>query len=616
VIPTLSRILKSIRARTRAKQRSVIPVPALAPGAELLGQYKDSGLREAPWIVRRADGRVIQLTRLLYVVAESLEGADGLDEVARRVGSAIDRIVTADNIVFLVENKLRPLGLLAGGDAAAPSAEAAAPLQLTMRARLVPARTVDALARLFQPLFAGSVVGAALALLVVGDVWLFGSHGLGGAFRQLILRPELALVVFALVVASVLFHELGHASACRYGGARPGVIGVGLYLIYPAFYTDVTDAYRLGRAGRIRTDLGGIYFNGLFVLGLFAVYAKTGFEPLLAVVAIEHLLVLNQFWPWLRLDGYYVLNDLTGVPDVLSRVRPVLRSIVPGRDADPRASELKPWVRVVLTTYSLVLVPTLFVLLVLVAWATPRLVSTAWSSFLVERIVCERALAAGDLGAAAIAAARALLVALPACGVLLGLSRMALRLLDATVARFGLRPSVRTAAVFAAGIACAIALTPTSHGEAAAPRPDDRDQPHGVTPSHPAARRGPMAPAGSTIAARSSDASTVPAPSTPAVRSAAMSPAMSTASRGARPTVANTGATTLSTAARTSTSTPSASSTVVTTPPSATDTAPPTPTTTPTTTDTPPTTTDTTPTTTTTTTDTLPMTTTTPTTGG
>jgi len=604
------------------EQRSVIPAPALAPGAELLGQYKDSGLREAPWLVRRADGRVIQLTRLLYVVAESLEGARGLDEVATRVGSVIDRIVTADNIVFLVENKLRPLGLLAGGDAGVPSAEAAAPLQLTMRARLVPARTVDALARLFQPLFAGSVVGAALALLVVGDVWLFGSHGLGGAFRQLILRPELALVVFALVVASVLFHELGHASACRYGGARPGVIGVGLYLIYPAFYTDVTDAYRLGRAGRIRTDLGGIYFNGLFVLGLFAVYAKTDFEPLLAVVAIEHLLVLNQFWPWLRLDGYYVLNDLTGVPDVLSRVRPVLRSIVPGRDADPRAAELKPWVRVVLTTYSLVLVPTLLVLLVLVAWATPRLVSTAWSSFLVERIVCERALAAGDLGTAAIAAARALLFALPACGVLLGLSRMALRLLDATVARFGLRPSVRTAVVFAAGIACAIALTPTSHGETAAPRPDDRDQPRGITPSRPAVRRGPMAPAGSTIAARWSDAATVPAPSTPAaVRSAATSPALSTASRGARTTrapaarttVTNAGATTLSTTASTSTSTPSASSTAVTTTPSATDTAPTTPTTTPTTTDTSPTTTDTS---SPTTTDTSPTTTTTPTTGG
>ena len=37
----------------------------------------------------------------------------------------------------------------------------------------------------------------------------------------------------------------------------------GLYLVYPAFYTDVTDSYRLDRAGRVRTDLGGVYFNVL-----------------------------------------------------------------------------------------------------------------------------------------------------------------------------------------------------------------------------------------------------------------------------------------------------------------------------------------------------------------
>ena len=44
---------------------------------------------------------------------------------------------------------------------------------------------------------------------------------------------------------------------------RPGVMGAGLYLVWPAFYTDVTDSYRLGRGGRLRTDLGGLYFNAI-----------------------------------------------------------------------------------------------------------------------------------------------------------------------------------------------------------------------------------------------------------------------------------------------------------------------------------------------------------------
>ena len=44
----------------------------------------------------------------------------------------------------------------------------------------------------------------------------------------------------------------------------------------------------------------------------------------LALIAIQHVLVLQQLTPWLRLDGYYIVSDLTGVPDILSRVRPAL----------------------------------------------------------------------------------------------------------------------------------------------------------------------------------------------------------------------------------------------------------------------------------------------------
>ena len=48
--------------------------------------------------------------------------------------------------------------------------------------------------------------------------------------------------------------------------------------MWPAFYTDVTDAYRLDRAGRLRTDLGGLYFNAIFALATFGVWALTGVE--------------------------------------------------------------------------------------------------------------------------------------------------------------------------------------------------------------------------------------------------------------------------------------------------------------------------------------------------
>ena len=94
------------------------------------------------------------------------------------------------------------------------------------------------------------------------------------------------------------FHEFGHAAAARYGGATPGAMGTGLYLVWPAFYTDVTDSYRLGRAGRVRTDLGGLYFNAIVAVAMFGVWWATGWDALLLVVATQVLQMVRQLLRW------------------------------------------------------------------------------------------------------------------------------------------------------------------------------------------------------------------------------------------------------------------------------------------------------------------------------
>src|SRR5256714_15659827 len=99
-------------------------------------------------------------------------------------------------------------------------------------------------------------------------------------------------------------HEWAHGTACSYGGARPGVMGAGIYIVFPAFYTDVTDAYRLGKGGRLRTDLGGVYFNTIFILATPGAYPLTGFEPLLLMSPFQHLRIMHPFFAFLRLDGY------------------------------------------------------------------------------------------------------------------------------------------------------------------------------------------------------------------------------------------------------------------------------------------------------------------------
>src|SRR5207302_6925710 len=144
---------------------------------------------------------------------------------------------------------------------------------------------------------------------------LYLVHGVAAGVHDALYAPGLLLVILAATVAAAAFHELGHAAALRYGGGMPRSMGAGLYIVYPAFYTDVSDNYRLGRWARVRTDLGGFYFNLVFSLGLMGVYHLTGEEFLLLVAVLIDLDVAHQCLPFVRLDGHWALADLTGIPD-------------------------------------------------------------------------------------------------------------------------------------------------------------------------------------------------------------------------------------------------------------------------------------------------------------
>ena len=48
--------------------------PRLADGTELMGEFRDSGDSQPPSLVRRPDGQVIQMSKLLYLTAAALDG--------------------------------------------------------------------------------------------------------------------------------------------------------------------------------------------------------------------------------------------------------------------------------------------------------------------------------------------------------------------------------------------------------------------------------------------------------------------------------------------------------------------------------------------------------------
>ncbi|HJR45143.1 MAG TPA: M50 family metallopeptidase [Actinomycetota bacterium] len=388
--------------------------PQRADGLQMLGRFEGSGHRDAPALVRRVDGQVVQLTPLLDAVLEAIDGRRDHGAIAKAVAASTGKVAGEEDIHFLIEQKLRPLGLLQEPDGSQPSARKANPL-LGIRLRMVVSneRVTRGIAAPFSKLFVPPVVAVVTLAFLVLTAWLLVDHGLAPAVRQALYEPGLLLLVLALTTVSAGFHELGHAAACTYGGGKPGAMGMGLYLVWPAFYTDVTDAYRLDRRARLRVDLGGIYFNAIFALVAFGLWAATGWEALLAVIPLQVLQMLRQLIPLVRLDGYHILADLTGVPDLFAHIKPILLGMLPTRWGRAENKALKPRVRVVVVAWVLLVVPLLMVALGLTVVVAPRLIATAWDSAGVQWNEMTAAWANGERAGAAVEGLSILALAIP-----------------------------------------------------------------------------------------------------------------------------------------------------------------------------------------------------------
>lgn len=405
--------------------------PARADGVQLLGESKGSGYREAPSLIRRADGQTLQLTRLLYLILEAADGTRSLEDIARVVSPVFGRQVSADNVSALVQSQLLPLGLLRLADGAEPEVKRSDPL-LGMRFRFtvtdpaVTRRITSPFTVLFHPVIVAMVTVAFLACCW----WVLLVKGLASATHNAFENPGLLLLVFAVTVLSAGFHEFGHAAAAMRGGAVPGRMGAGLYLVWPAFFTDVTDSYHLGRGGRLRTDLGGLYFNAIAAVVVMAVWLMTRDDAWLLIIVTQVLQMVRQLLPLLRFDGYHILADATGVPDLFQRIKPTLAALLPWRRSTAEARALKTWARAVVTVWVLVTVPLLLISTALLVIALPRVLGTAWTSAGAQYVSLTESVAGGDFASAAVRGLALVAIALPVLGIAYMLIRLARQVLQ------------------------------------------------------------------------------------------------------------------------------------------------------------------------------------------
>ena len=213
------------------------------------------------------------------------------------------------------------------------------------RRGILPGRMVNRIARgcsaAFHPVAVVLLLAAIVMTLVFAQPWR-GNVGAGQFWPA-----------YGLLLASLIAHEIGHASACSRYGASPSEIGLALYFIYPVFYSNVTVAWRLKRWQRVIVDIGGVYFQLVIGTLYTCAYVLSGWEPLRMAVLFILASCLFSLNPILKFDGYWVVADALGVTNLHRQPMRILRHLAARlRRRRPPALPWHPLVTTMLALYA------------------------------------------------------------------------------------------------------------------------------------------------------------------------------------------------------------------------------------------------------------------------
>ncbi|MFA7430451.1 MAG: HlyD family efflux transporter periplasmic adaptor subunit [Rhodospirillaceae bacterium] len=188
-----------------------------------------------------------------------------------------------------------------------------------------PDRFLDATLWLVAPLFTRAAAAIVLLLGVAGVLlalrqWQTFTH----TFLHFFDAAGLAWYGLAIVFTKIV-HELGHAYTAKRFGCRVPTMGVAFLVMWPVLYTDTTDTWRLpDRRRRLMVGAAGMVAELALAMIATLLWSFLPDGParsaafVVATVSWVMTLMVNTN-PLMRFDGYYLLSDALGVPNLQDR---------------------------------------------------------------------------------------------------------------------------------------------------------------------------------------------------------------------------------------------------------------------------------------------------------
>ncbi|WP_129021447.1 zinc metalloprotease [Edaphocola flava] len=122
-------------------------------------------------------------------------------------------------------------------------------------------------------------------------------------------------ILYPIFLCTLIIHELGHSVATKRFNLAPREIGFGLFFILPVLYSNISCIWVLNKEKRIIVNLSGIFFQLFFTLVMSIIFFAHK-EFLFVLYNINIAVIFFSLFPFIKTDGYWVLSDFFGKPNL------------------------------------------------------------------------------------------------------------------------------------------------------------------------------------------------------------------------------------------------------------------------------------------------------------
>lgn len=145
-----------------------------------------------------------------------------------------------------------------------------------------------------------------------------------------------AITIVAIFFISILLHEIAHGIVARKYGLIPKKLVVSLYLfISPMVYLKIPGLYTIKENERIKVWAAGIYTNLFLALLSFSLIGHLHGELFKVVFVLGYvnlMFIVMNLWPFLPLDGYFILSTLMKMPNLRKKSFKEFRKFLKGKE--------------------------------------------------------------------------------------------------------------------------------------------------------------------------------------------------------------------------------------------------------------------------------------------